>query len=360
MKKPSRRAAFAAVLSILLLAASCQAGFLFDIWDELLTPGLDVSPSAAVLTAGQHLTLTAIGGRGPYMFSQTGGAGTLTDNHDGTAEYWANGGATTASILLSDSRGEEVLASVEVSAAPIPQLFILPSSVALSYGDPVAFGISGGAPPYVFSLVSGAGTLTDNGDGTADYTAPALDTDAVVQVEDASGQAAQAAVTVRATPPALAVVPASVIMEEAGTYRFAASGGKPPYVFSVSGGSFTDYGDGTADFTAPAAPATVTVTVTDSQSATADAVVTVVNDLPDLTIIPRSINVYFGATFQFEAEGGQAPPPDYVFSMGTTYGGTVTSAGLYTAPTNRQGVETVVVTDGRGVTDTATVKVKKK
>ncbi len=366
MRIPSHRTArrtASAVLSAILVSTAvlsvtaCQAGFLFDIWDELLTPGLDVSPSSAVLTAGQHLTLTAIGGRGPYSFLKTGGAGTLTDHNDGTAEYLADGGATTASILLSDSRGEEVLADITVSAVAIPQLYILPSSVSLAYGDPVSFGITGGASPYVFNLVSGAGALTDNGDGTADYTAPSSDTDAVVQVEDDSGQAAQASVTVRAAPPTLAIVPTAAVMEEATNYMFTASGGTPPYVFSASGGSITDYGDGTADFTAPAAPATVTVTVTDSLSATADSVVTVVDAFPALTIVPRSINVTLGSTFQFDAVGGDGT---YAYGMGTSYGGTVTPAGLYTAPTERQGVETVIVTDGRGITDTATVKVKKK
>lgn len=359
MKTLSRRAAFAVVLSVLLLTASCQAGFLFDIWEDLLTPFLDVSPSAAVLTAGQHLTLTAIGGRGPYSFIKTGGAGTLTDHNDGTAEYLADGGATTASILLSDSRGEEVLANVQVNAVAIPQLYILPSNVSLAYGGSVSFGITGGAPDYIFDLVSGAGTLTDYGDGTADYTAPASDTDAVVQVEDSSGQAAQASVTVRAAPPPLAIVPVSVTLEEGTAYTFTATGGSGSYTFSATSPGLVDNGDGTADFTALSAPDIVTVTVDDTID-TADATVTVVVSLPALTIVPQSINVSFGATFQFEAEGGQVPPPDYVFSMGTTYGGTVTPAGLYTAPSDRQGVETVVVTDGRGITDTATVKVKKK
>ena len=265
MIKLSRRAAFAAVLSVLLLAASCQAGFLFDIWDELLTPFLDVSPSAAVLTAGQHLTLTAIGGRGPYMFSQTGGAGTLTDNHDGTAEYLADGGATTASILLSDSRGDEVLVDIMVSAAPIPQLYILPSSASLVYGGTLDFEASGGQGTYFFSIASGAGSIVE---ATGVYTAPpALDTDAVVQVEDSSGQAAQAVVTVRSAATAsLAIVPTSVVMEVLTNYTFSASGGTTPYVFEADGVPIPTNPDGlTVDFTAPADPAVVTVTVTDAK-----------------------------------------------------------------------------------------------
>lgn len=367
MRKLSHRTTLrtaSAVLSAILVSAAvlsvtaCQAGFLFDIWDELLTPGLDISPSAAVMEPGQHITLKAMGGREPYTFTKTGGLGTLIDNLDGTALYTAPvGSATDVVILLTDSRGEEVLADITVSAVAIPQLYILPSSVSLAYSGSVSFGVTGGSTPYTFTRIPQVGTLTDNGDGTADYTAPASDADVVVQVEDGSGQAAQASVTVRAAPPTLAIVPAAAVMEEATNYMFTASGGTPPYMFSASGGSITDYGDGTADFTAPAAPATVTVTVTDSLSATADSVVTVVDAFPALAIVPRSINVTLGSTFQFEAEGGDG---SYAYAMGTTYGGTVTPAGLYTAPTERQGVETVVVTDGRGITDTATVKVKKK
>lgn len=346
---------------VLPLVSSCRAGYLFDIWYESLTLELDISPSEAVLEPDQRLTLTALGGEGPYSFVKLQGDGTLVDSLNGTVEYAAPAFGTNASIRLQDGFGRTIDASIQVSAGEIPQLYILPSSVSLVYGGSVSFGISGGEPPYVFSRVSGTGTLTDNGDGTADYTAPASNTDDVVQVEDASGQAAQAVVTVRAAPPTLAIVPAAAVMEEATNYMFTASGGTPQYMFSASGGSITDNGDGTADFTAPTAPATVTVTVADSAVPIPDnapATVTVVAAASEpLTIVPRSINVTMGSPFQFSAEGGDEV---YEYTMGTTYGGTVTPTGLYTAPSDCQGVETVIVTDSRGITDTATVKVKKK
>ncbi|HSV55543.1 MAG TPA: hypothetical protein VLH39_00355 [Magnetospirillaceae bacterium] len=365
MRRTSRRTAgrtAAAVLSAILVSASvlsltaCQAGFLFDIWDELLAPGLDITPSEAVLEPTQSLTLTAVGGWGPYSFSKTLGYGTLTDHNDGTAEYQADGGETTVSILLSDSRGKEVLANIRVSAATIELLRILPTSASLLYGETLDFEASGGQAPYVFSIVSGAGSVYTDGR----YTAPDHDTDAVVQVEDDFGQAAKASVTVRAAPQPLAIVPDTLVIEEYGVFTFSATGGTGSYTFSTSGGSLTDNGDGTWDFTAPDDPATVMVTVSDLAipPGTADASVTVVAASPEpLTIVPRSINVTMGSTFQFSAEGGGGP---YTFEMERGHGGSVTSAGLYTAPTDRPGTERVRVTDGRGITDTATVKVRRK
>lgn len=359
MKLRTPKAAFAAVLSAALLASSCRAGFLFDLWDDFLTLFLDISPTVAVLEPNQSIILKARGGHSPYIFDLTGGSGTLTDNLDGTAEYIAPGSATDAVILLSDSRGEEVLANIMVSGSAISLLSISPTSASLLYGETLDFDASGGQGTYEFSPVSGLGSVDSV---TGLYTAPSQDTNAVVQVEDDSGQAAQAVVTVRAAAQALAIAPVTLTLEEGATFQFSATGGTPsavppPYTYLASAGSIVA---GTGLFTAPAAPATVTVTVTDSAlpvPATAAAAVEVVATAALLTIVPRSINVTLGSTFQFDAEGGILP---YTYTMGTSYGGTVTPSGLYTAPTSKQGVEYVIVTDGRGITDTATVKVRKK
>ena len=203
MKLRTSKAALAAVLSAALLASSCRAGFLFDLWDDFLTLFLDISPMEVVLEQGQSVTLKAKGGHSPYIFTKTGGSGTLTDNLDGTATYTAPVlSATDAWILLTDSRGEEVLGNVQVSAAPIVLLRIVPTSAALEWGGSIDFNAAGGFGTYVFSLVSGLGSVDPD---TGIYTAPSQDTDAVVQVEDDSGQAAQAAVTVRAAAQPLAI-----------------------------------------------------------------------------------------------------------------------------------------------------------
>jgi len=346
---------------VLLLVSSCQFGYLFDIWYDGLTFELDISPFAVVLEKNQHVRFTALGGEGPYSFIKTGGGGTLTDNHDGTAEYAAPAFDTDASIQLRDGFGRTIDAYIRVSASPIRQLRVLPSEVSLTYSTSFSLVADGGLPPYIFRLVSGAGALTDNENGTAAYTAPATGSSSLIQVEDYSGQTARASVTLQSEALSLTIVPTVEIMEIDTKNTLIAWGGVPPYSFSSTGGTIEDNYNGTAVFTAPAATGAVTVTVTDSDESdlpihhTASLDITVVEATVDaLTIVPRSVTVSLGSTFRFDAEGGDG---SYTFSMESGDGGTVTQDGLYTAPSDHQGTAKVRVTDGRGITDAATVMV---
>ena len=72
------------------------------------------------------------------------------------------------------------------------ELSISPLSVTLSVKTQCAFTVTGGKPPYAFSIVSGQGTIDpDNGV----YTAPAEPGSDVIQVVDREGSIKQALVT---------------------------------------------------------------------------------------------------------------------------------------------------------------------
>jgi len=90
-----------------------------------------------------------------------------------------------------------------------------------------------------------------------------------VRVTDGSGQVADAVVTVAT---ALAISPTSTSLAAGAAQVYSASGGVPPYTFSVvsGGGSFVG-----ATYTAPASAGSATVRVTDALLNTADASVTV-------------------------------------------------------------------------------------
>ncbi|PKL08578.1 MAG: hypothetical protein CVV51_08240 [Spirochaetae bacterium HGW-Spirochaetae-7] len=345
----------ALAFAVLALMA-CVKLSVFEIWDELVNGSLEISPSFVSLRAGQKVTLSASGGSPVYRFVLVGGGGTLVDGLDGRAEYTAPGSDTEAAIRLTDAAGTESEASVLVKS--VPPLTIQPSIASLEYGNTQQFVGSGGLPPYVFSLVSGLGSVTAAGL----YTAPASDTVAMVSVEDASGQSSEATVVVSSAPQPLAINPVSLTIETGTTFTFSASGGTPdvtppPYIFSVSGGGSIVLDTG--EYTALSVGSDI-VTVSDSVAATATATVTVKAPAVGgpLQIIPATITVKLGSTFQFEAMGGDG---SYTFAMKSSYGGDVTQAGLYSAPPagERPGTEKVLLIDGRDISVIATVKVKK-
>jgi hypothetical protein len=176
-----------------------------------------------------------------------------------------------------------------------------------------------------------------------------------VRLEDSSGQIVDAYISVRAGAQDLAINPTMVVLElSASPFKFIAIGGTGTYTFSIAEPGAGSINPGTGDYT-PDEIGTATVVVDDT-STTAEASVTVVATVATpLVIIPRSVDIKMGSNFQFSAEGGVPP---YSYSV-EGYGGTISASGLYTAPDTRQGVEKVRVTDLRGISDTATVKVKR-
>lgn len=345
-----------ASIAVAAALVGCELPSIYEYWDSVVLNELEISPSFIALQEGQRASFAALGGKVPYRFELEGG-GTLSPLSGARVEYLAPfGGAQEALVKLRDVYDAVSAARVLIEAS-MSLLSIAPAEASLLYGQSVEFAFSGGKAPYSLGLEAGLGSVEMPTATTGRYTAPAAaDTDAIVRLEDASGQLADARVVVRAGSQPLAIIPSSVVMEQGAAFAFGASGGAAPYAFSVASGvGSIDAGNGT--YTSASAGSAV-VRVTDADSSVADANVTVVEASPvPLVIIPRSVNIKMGASFQFEGEGGVPP---YSFSMASGYGGVVDPvSGLYVAPSTKQGVERVQISDARGISDTATVKVKK-
>lgn len=359
MKNPVRSiTALSAGVVLLLAAFSCELPPLYEVWGDFKSGELEITPSFVTLEESKSVTLTVSGGRAPYSYLDISGDGILTPLN-GHAEYTAPalGADDSRLILITDSKGNQVEARILVTAAAVPLLRISPTTVYCMTGESVFFTGLGGKPDYVFSLISGDGTINAM---TGEYSAPISPTAAVVRVKDSLDQTAQATVIVSATTlPPLVIDPTTLIIPVSETFRFSAAGGEPPYFFSASDGTIVLASPTTADFTAPGSPNPgVTVTVTDSAvpiAAVATATITVVAGLP-LAIVPRALTIGKFKSFQFEAAGGSG---NYRFDKISGYG-SITPEGLYTA-SNKLGTETVKVTDtDTGVFDTATITVKAK
>jgi hypothetical protein len=290
---------------------------------------LAISPVNVTMVVGRSVTFTAYGGDPPYNFSAS--AGTLTPIGGDQARFDAPGSPQTVTITVSDDSSTTVSATVTIEAAS--PLSLSPSLIRLLVNNSVTFEAFGGVEPYVYTKVSGAGTIDS---ATGEYTAPASAGSATIQVNDSDSPPASKQSTVEIFEP-LEINPRVVTVTAGRSYSFGASGGKTPYTYSVfsGGGSFSG-----STYTAPLIPGTATVQVSDSLGNHDQTTVTV-SPLGPLTITPTAVTLRLNAAVTFNASGGVSP---YAFSIASGYGTIDSASGVYTAPAIA-GTYTVRVTD---------------
>ena len=146
------------------------------------------------------------------------------------------------------------------------------------------------------------------------------------------------------TTSTLMISPTSSAVSPLNNLQFSASGGSPPYTYSVVSGSGTITSAGL--FTAGSMTGLATVAVHDAAGSVMLAYVTVGSGTTTssvLTMTPSSATVVPGGTVQLTAANG-TPPYSYSMHAGD---GSVNSTGLYTASTS-VGSSIVMVTDNVG------------
>ncbi|HTC96066.1 MAG TPA: hypothetical protein VK699_21670 [Terriglobales bacterium] len=229
-----------------------------------------ISPATATLNASESQTFSAGGGASPYAFS------IVTNNSGGTIDAFSGAyiagtkGGVTDTIRVTDNSSNTSNATVTV----LSTLAISPQSASVNSGGSQTFSASGGNSPYSYSIVinnSGGTMNASNGAYTAGAKGGVADT---VRVTDNAGNISNATVTVRGP---LAISPASASVATTNTKTFSASGGMPPYSFSIvtnhSGGTINS---STGAYTAGAnAGVTDTVRATDAAGTTSNATVAV-------------------------------------------------------------------------------------
>ncbi|MCK5197468.1 MAG: hypothetical protein KAR21_03920, partial [Spirochaetales bacterium] len=157
---------------------------------------------------------------------------------------------------------------------------------------------------------------------------------------------------------ALTLSPESSQVVIMGSTTLTASGGVPPYIYSVNSGTGS-INVSTGVYTAPALTGTDIVQVTDSYGANVTASVGIISGggpVP-LSISPSAVSINGGNTITFNTAGGVPP---YTYSLPTPITGTgenITVGGTYTAPSDNTGDATARVTDNIGNTADATISV---
>ena len=302
-----------------------------------INPAVIISPATVTIAANDSKTFTTTGGVPPYTYSLFSGTGTMT-SYSGV--FVAAGSAGTSVVHVTDSLGNISSATITIN----PVLTISPTTMTVAVNDIATFTAAGGVSPYTVSFITGSGSVAGS---TVHYTAPASSGTDTVQVVDSLGNSASATVTIN---PVLAIVPTPLFLAVTNNFLYSTTGGVGPFTYAVTSGGGT-VGATTGYYTAPASTGTAIVTVTDSLGNTSASNITI---NPALVISPLTKTLAVNDTATFTATGGVTP---YSFAMATGSAGTViSSTGVYTAPI-ASGTDTVVVTDARGNTSTATVTI---
>jgi len=311
-------------------------------------------PSGMVGTA-YAASLLATGGNPPYTWTATAGLPpglTLNPNGNITGTPTASG-SYTVSVRVTDSQSGAATRSFSLTitgltittASPLsPGTASLPYSLTLS--------ATGGTPPYTWAASPGIPpglTINPSTGVIAGTPSTAGSFSFTVQVTDSKGQAATQnyTLTINPAPLTITTVPPlfNGIVGTAYLQTFSASGGTPPYAWSITSGNAgnltLDPNSGALQGTPQTAGTfTFTVQVTDKAGARVSSSFSVTITRPSLTIVTGASlpSGTVGAAYSqsFSVVGG-TPPYTWSLSSGSVPGLTfaanqATLAGSPTAP----------------------------
>jgi Bacterial Ig domain len=360
-----------AVYNVSVLGADPSgASNLIYTWSTIGTPDLGTAPPPA-----------------PVVFGANNGSNAGKNT---TATFSAAGLYDLAVTIENPNTGLSVVATQDITVNPTFSVVVTPAAPTVADGGTQQFSAAVvdqfgnvSQPTFSWSLVSGVGSVSSTGL----YTAPASGSgSATVQATfvgvgnnvNLSGTGTVTLTASAHSPPSVATPAAanpspvngtttnlSVLGADAGgeaslTYTWTTIGTLPAAVtFSANG---TNAAQNTTVTFGKAGTYSFQVTITDAEGLTATSTVnvTVNQTLTSIALTPASASLNDGATQQFSATAldqfGNALTTQPAFSWSVTGSGTISSSGLYSAPTSGTGAATVTANNG-SVSATASVAV---
>ena len=331
---------------------------------------ISIAPGQASVAAGKTASfiasVTGTDNTAVTWSVQESGGGTISDSGDYTAPNAAGSYHVVATSAADPTRSATATVVVTSSQPPAVMITIAPATAALAVNGTQAFTavVTGSSNTNVLWSVqeSAGGAIAGNGTYTAPATAGTYHVVATAAAD--SAKTATATVTVTAAPPAISVSvsPASAAVAAGGTQAFTATvtgSGNQAVTWSVTeaaGGAVTAAGV----YTAPTAAGTYHVVATSAadvtKSATASVTVTSTPPGVTVTVAPATVSLASGATQAFTATVTGTANTSVNWSITEAAGGTITSAGVYTAPAAAGGYH-VVATSAADATKSATASV---
>lgn len=227
------------------LGAVALAGLLLTTGCEKDLPSgasFRIEPERVVLTTQSAVALTAVGGEAPLQWRVTDTNLGAVSGGGETVTYTRNEAEGANSVEVTDARGWVAAARV-IQASAMTLSPAGPLTLAAN-GAMATLVCQGGLPPYSWSVARAELGRVDASDSGAQavYTRLGAGQNTVVAT-DREGESAlvlieQPADTPASSPAALQVAPASGTINTVGqSLAFTASGGIPPYTWSVNDGT---------------------------------------------------------------------------------------------------------------------------
>lgn len=163
-------------------------GYLSDLWDlQIKTSNTTpVIVAASSLQPGASIALNAYGGSAPYTFSILRGGGSFDSS---THLFTAPVDTASIYVKVEDGVGEVGYALITTTRT---SLSLATSSSSTTPGATVTLTASGGSLPYVYSIVSGGGSINSS---TGALTLAAVEGTTVARVTDGFGSSADVTIT---------------------------------------------------------------------------------------------------------------------------------------------------------------------
>ena len=307
---------------------------------------ISISPTSKNLNGGDtaQFTATVSGGSDTSVTWSVSGPGSISNSGLYTAPASVPS-ATSATITATSNASSSLKASATVNLAA-QSISVSPASANVSAGGTAQFTakLAGVSDTSVTWSVSGPGSVSNSGLYTAPATVNAATTATVIATSNAVGSLSDSA-TVNIAAPTISVSPSSTSVAAGGTAQFSATltgVSDTSVTWSVSGGGTISSSGLYKAASNAASGSTATITATSNAVSSLKDTATVTIKAQSISITPTSSTLYENGTTQFNATVSGVSDTSVTWSLSGP--GTISSGGLYTAPSSVSSTTTATVT----------------